>query len=264
MAVVLLGLSAGCGGASPYDAALARGHAELACSRERLVAIDLGAGGVRVSGCGQARSYTCVARRGGTVCQPDGPITGTRIVDSASVAESAVWGTRVVAINGDAEGDASAAREALAICPEPSGAAYVTIVIGVSGDVLRLDVQGDDDGCFERALRAAHFLERGEAESIVIDISAPIAPSLSAATPTPSGDAAARAAVNGLRDAILSCTSGAPVAVVAEWTAAGALTIHLPADRVGSPEDGCVRACASGIVLTPVPGTSGSVLHPVH
>lgn len=257
--------------ASAFDlAARARARVALRCPDESLTIAEIGGGGMDALGCGLHQTYTCVAAgRQGVVCAPDGAPTGSYEPPPPppSTPPSAF---------GDAGPDGARVLEAAAACSVPAYTA-VRVGIGVNGDLLALTVEppGPEGECLEERLREIRFETRPDLE--YVEVSIPSAPSAavpteivpSAAAPTTTSttagvEALARARVDGLRDAILACTSGATTAVIAEWTADGALTVHLPDARAGTPEDGCVRAAASGARLDPAPGTSGSVLHPVH
>ncbi|MFO0684138.1 MAG: hypothetical protein U0234_18945 [Sandaracinus sp.] len=246
--------------ASAFDlAARARARVALRCPDESLTIAEIGGGGMDALGCGLHQTYTCVAAgRQGVVCAPDGAPTGHyEPPPPTPTGDGGPEGVRVL--------------EAAATCALPAYTA-VRVGIGVNGDLLALTVDppGPEGECLEQRLREIRFETRPDLE--YVEVSIPPAPSDAApteiippATPTTTSvDALARARVDGLRDAILACTSGAATAVIAEWAADGALTVRLPDAHAGTPEDGCVRAAASGARLDPAPGTSGSVLHPVH
>lgn len=241
-ALVLVVLFAGCGGTQHAyeDAALDRGSVAMSCPRRVMGSSYSGGGGVVVNGCGQSQSYTCARAHAAAVCSPDGPVTGTYV---APLAEGLVV----------AGPDRDQILAVVASCGLAPGE-HIVVTIGAPGDVLRAATSA----CAQDALRRHTFAARPDAEVVEV-----VVPSL---TPAPASTAAgpevlARAIVDSLRDSILLCNGGAPIAVVAEWTADGALTVHLPDAHAGSAEDGCVRATAAGMRIDPAPGAAGTVLH---
>ena len=245
LAFGLLGLIGGCASSAYYErAALDRAASTFGCPRASIGSTYLGGGGVAVSGCGQRQSYTCVRTGGGTVCQPDGPPTGTYVAPAES---------------GDHRGDREEILAALAPCGLAPGSG-IDVVIGAPGDVLRIDAVGEAQTCAEGALRHHAFASRPDAERVNVVVPSVTAP----AEPTPSApETSVRAMIIARRESILLCNGGAPTAVVGEWTPDGLVTLRLPDARAGSAEDGCVRATAPSERLSPAPGAAGSLLHPV-
>jgi hypothetical protein len=264
--LIVVSLLLGCGGTSAYrEAAHDRGQASLDCAHVRTV--EIGGGGYEVRGCGRYQSFTCATTArpwsfgSRATCIPDGPPQTIASRATAPVAprtpESSI-----------ATEDARVALAAIATCPSVEREATITFTIGSDGQVQRTETPGvpvTTGTCIVTALRGAQFATRDRSEIARLRLdphgTSPTAP---AATAPSQADVAARARIESLRDLLLACTDGQPVAVVADWTAEGALTLHLGASHAGTPEDGCVRATASGEALTPAPGVPGSVLHPVH
>ena len=253
VALALLLLASGCAGTSAFErTAMSRGASVFGCPRESMDSVYLGGGGVDVSGCGQRQSYTCLRAHGGIVCAPDGPPTGTHVAPVASAI--------------DAE-DQMQILELLAPCHLAPGTS-ISVVVGVDGDVLRIDATGPAEACAQ-AVRGHSFATRADADVVHVEIPAPApAEPVASAAPAPSAtpselQARVRAMVTARRETILLCNGGAPTAVVADWTADGVLTIRLPDARAGSAEDGCIRESATGARIEPAPGVAGSLLHPV-
>lgn len=245
----------------------ARAEAALGCSR--LSVRGVGGGGYLATGCGHSLSYTCATERRGwgfgshleVLCAPDGEPqaapTPARPPPRSGVAETPSvepLGTR----------DARVALDALAGCADAFASGSIIITIATSGEVTRVetpDVAIDAATCITQALRRAHFDIGGDVRhGSVPGQSGPP----TAAVPSTAGDALARAYVEAHRDLILACTGTTAAAVIAVWTADGALIIGLPDAQAGTAQDECVRASTSGGVLTPSPGVAGSVLHAVH
>lgn len=243
---VILGLVAiGCAharGSWEVDAALARAQTELACPRSELTGEFLGGGGVVVRGCGLSRSYTCLRR----LCQPDGAAVGAHAASDAVPVPTE---------------DQRAGNAAVAACTIAPGA-HIVFYVGVDGTVLRVESGDDPAGaraCVEQALTSVTFATREDADRVEIAIASPVTQLDTTPTPEP----LVRVLIDARRDSILLCNGGQPTAVVGEWTAEGAVSLRLPDARVGSPEDGCVRATATGARIEPAPGVAGSLLHPV-
>jgi hypothetical protein len=267
--LVLLAMVLGCGGARGRDsrrarvdseiartygeAAAGRGTADLECTT---VEYDyLGAGGVRVYGCAVALTYTCtttiVSQRHDVVCVPQGqPRPYTAPAPSSAASDAA---------------DGIGLRELVAPCQLALGT-HVSFYIGVEGDILELDVPGatdDQRACVETAIERAAIPAGADAQHFAIDVAPPAPPAASAPAARDGIEASVRASIDGVHAAIVACAGGGTVAVVGEWTADGALTVRLPDARVGTPEDGCVRAAAAGLRVDPAPGSVGAVLHAV-
>lgn len=83
-------------------------------------------------------------------------------------------------------------------------------------------------------------------------------------TATSAVEASARAVVDQLRDVLLACTDGAPMAVTITWTASGEVSLSLTGANAGTPADGCVHAAGAGATIAPAPGTAGTLRHPLH
>lgn len=252
---IVLASIAGCGttGAAYERAALARGAVALSCPRSDVTTMYLGAGGVEVRGCGQRQTYTCVTTANGVVCAPDGAPDGAFVAPSH-------------------DGARGTEADRILMVLEPCGfapGAEIDVFVGAPGDVLRVDAPSDPPGradCARGRLASERFASRADAERVVVVIpAAPSAePTASAVEANATGEASARSAIDAAHDAILACNGGAAIAVVGDWAPDGALTVHLPDARAGTPEDGCVRAATSGARLDPAPGVAGSVLHALH
>lgn len=231
-----------CGSASEAlgRAAMQRASTDLTCTELDYEAI--GAGGVVVHGCGRQLTYTCISTaRGPIVCTPEGQARGY-------VAPPAL------------PADPRGIVPAVASCDLSPGS-EILVVIGVEGDLLRFEVVGAtpaQQACARDAVASLHIPGGSDATSITVTT-----PSVAAPPPTPSDvEPRVRALIDGARAGIVACMGG-PTAVVGEWAADGSLSVHLPAGRAGSAEDGCVRAAAQGLRVDPAPGASGSVLHAV-
>lgn len=61
------------------------------------------------------------------------------------------------------------------------------------------------------------------------------------------------------RDAILTCTERANVAVTARWDETGTVTVALGGDLAGTPADGCVRSAVGAQHVAA--GTAGELRH---
>jgi hypothetical protein len=256
--VLLAGVLVGCGTARAHSRAVvtraqvaARAEAELNCPH--VIVDQLGDGGWRAVGCRRSQTYTCATRPESShrevVCMPDEPST-TSSTSAAEALPSAL-----------APADADVARRALASCAGALDHGAVVVTIGIGGEVQRVETPGlttDLATCAVQSLRGATF-----APSSSVRRGQVVAGSTSTATAPSAGEATARAFVEAHRDVILACTGTSAAAVVATWTATGAITLALPDAQAGTAQDGCVRSSAAG-TLSPAPGSAGSVLHAVH
>lgn len=258
-----------CGAYAPSDDAYARSvraraSAELGCPEAALAAHSMGAGGYVVSGCGRRQTYTCVTQMRGwgfgahreVVCAPDG------------VAQASASASAEPEPSATSHQDARIAVAAIASCPPVEEESTVELTIGPAGTATRIETHGipaATGACYANALQHALYPLRQTAEVVRIRIHAHAASGTASSAPAtdPAAEAAARQAIDELRTAILACSSGQPIAVTGEWTTSGALTLHLTGDLAGSAQEGCMRAAASGVVLSPAPTAAGSVLHAV-
>lgn len=274
LTVLALGLATACGGgADAYEAgASRRARAELSCPQA--ITRPTGAGGYVAVGCGRRQSYTCVTDVRGhgfaahreAVCVPDGP--------PVSIARTSGDAEAVTHYSSTALEDARVVLAAIADCPPVEHEATIAITIGPDGVATRTETPGvpvETGTCVVTSLRGAVFATRRTTEvaRVRLDPHAPSSPATTAphtsAPPAPdaAAEAAARRAIDALRTAILACTSGEPIAVSGEWTATGALSLSLSGALAGTPQDGCVRATARDVVLSPPPNGAGAVLHAV-
>lgn len=157
--------------------------------------------------------------------------------------------------------DHATLRDALASCGGLPPGGSVALTVGVDGAVTESHVDAvpaEATACVERAVATARFLPRSQAATLRVAV-----PPVSAAVPEVPGDveAVVGALIESRRASLLACNGGAAVAIVADWTTSGAVTLHLPEARQGTPEDGCVRAAGRGASLDVPPDAAGSLLH---
>jgi hypothetical protein len=261
LAVVTLA-TPGCG--NRYGALRRRASTEMSCDGDALAIRPIGAGGYRVLGCGREMTYTCSRE----VCIPtsggdtyaSSPSSTTSASTSGRQWPDAVIRQMLLGVH----------DEVLACFSVEHVPATVRLIVARSGAISQHAIVSEsttaEQQCAAAIFDRVHLADGPFAPRRVVLAFAPHAqeigaPSSVAAEPW-DVEGSMRAELDAHAGSILVCTSGTSVAVLASWTAEGALTFTLRGRFAGSPEEGCVRQALAGVTVA-AHGRGGTVLHPI-
>lgn len=259
-----LAMTPGC--ASGSSMLRRRAASDLGCDASRVHVASLGAGGYRASGCGRARTYTCV----NATCIGDSEVTSI----PASAGRATTPGDLLV----------QRTWEAMRAClGESDGDLTLDVAIDEYGSIRPIEIHErvgpHEASCISRVARDASDAAWASAVRLTLVFPAerppPAAPlespqeitAVPSEQPAPSPRASEppdlRARVDARGAAIVACVGDVEVVpLVVEWTAEGTVTAHVRG-REGSAEEACVQALLDGERLDPPPGATGTLVHVV-
>lgn len=168
--------------------------------------------------------------------------------------------------------------DVLACSPVDLETIRVAVIFSPQGAIRHVTGQtatplpADASACVARVLQAQRVEpRRGEPEFVVLEYRRgelpatetpppPPTPAPSTEPPSPTVEAAARAAIDQRAPAILACVATPAVALQVSWDAHGQLDAIVRGAPANSPEEGCVRAVVRTLRI-PAPGGAGVMVH---